>query len=118
MLIVSIGGTTVGGATATNRDGPSTMSDSDLHTLIGQLKAEISRLGPGDEEARVRLQALVTDVEQRLGAVEQDDTDAADEGDEDLMERLRETVERFEVEHPRTTGILNNIMVTLGSMGI
>lgn len=94
------------------------MSDSDLHALIGQLKTEISRLGPGDEEARVRLQALVADVEQRLDTIEQDDADTLEDGDEDLMERLRETVERFEVEHPRTTGILNNIMVTLGSMGI
>lgn len=97
------------------------MSDNDLHALIGQLKTEISRLGPGDEEARVRLQALVADVEQRLGAVERDDADPGhegDEGDEYLMESLREAVERFEVEHPRTTGILNNIMVTLGSMGI
>lgn len=88
------------------------MSDSELHELIGQLKSEIARLGPQDDEARARLRALVAEVEQRLDPAEEDD--AA----EDLMERLRETVERFEVEHPRATGILNNIMVTLGSMGI
>ena len=34
------------------------------------------------------------------------------------MQGLRETVERFEIEHPRATGILNDIMVMLGSMGI
>jgi hypothetical protein len=88
------------------------MSDSELHQLIGQLKSEIARLGPQDDEARARLRALVAEVEQRIDPAEEDDAD------EDLMERLRETVERFEVEHPRATGILNNIMVTLGSMGI
>jgi hypothetical protein len=88
------------------------MSDSELHELIGQLKAEIARLGPEDDEARARLRALVAEVEQRIDPAEEDTAD------EDLMERLRETVERFEVEHPRATGILNNIMVTLGSMGI
>ena len=38
--------------------------------------------------------------------------------DEALMDSLRESVERFEVEHPRATGILNNIMVMLSNMGI
>lgn len=89
------------------------MSNSELHGLIRQLKSEIARLGPGDDEARARLQALVAEVEERIGAAQDDDGD-----DEDLIERLREAVERFEVEHPRATGILNNIMVTLGSMGI
>jgi hypothetical protein len=92
------------------------MSDSELHPPLGQLKSEIARLGPQDDAARARLRALVAEVEQRIDPVEEDD--AGEDLDEDLMERLRETVERFEVEHPRATGILNNIMVTLGSMGI
>ena len=89
------------------------MNNSDLHSLIGQLKSEISRLGPGDDEARARLQSLVAEVEERVVSAQDDDG-----SDEDLIERLREAVERFEVEHPRATGILNNLMVTLGSMGI
>jgi len=89
------------------------MSNSELHSLIRQLKSEIARLGPADGEARARLQALVAEVEERIVSTQDDDG-----SDEDLIERLREAVERFEVEHPRATGILNNIMVTLGGMGI
>ena len=111
MLMASLGGTS-GDAAARIGQGTHGMSDSELHQLIGQLKSEIARLGPEDDEARARLRALVAEVEQRIDPAE------ADDADEDLMERLRETVERFEVEHPRATGILNNIMVTLGSMGI
>ncbi len=88
------------------------MSNEDLPQLIESLKAEIARLDPGDHEARARLEALVADIERRIDA--SDDSMAH----EDLMESLREAVERFEVEHPRTTGIINNIMVMLGSMGI
>lgn len=88
------------------------MSNEDLPQLIESLKAEIARLDPGDHEARARREALVADIERRIDA--SDDSMAH----EDLMESLREAVERFEVEHPRTTGIINNIMVMLGSMGI
>jgi hypothetical protein len=111
MLMASPGDTS-GDAAARIRQGTHGMRDSELHELIGQLKSEIARLGPEDDEARARLRALVAEVEQRIDPAEEDTAD------EDLMERLRETVERFEVEHPRATGILNNIMVTLGSMGI
>lgn len=88
------------------------MSNDELQDLLRRLKAEIAQLGPADEEARVRLESLVSDVERRIGAAEEPGAD------EDLMQGLRETVERFEIEHPRATGILNDIMVMLGSMGI
>ena len=35
-----------------------------------------------------------------------------------VIARLEDAISRFEVEHPRATGILNHIMVTLGNMGI
>ncbi|NIT59402.1 MAG: DUF4404 family protein, partial [Aliifodinibius sp.] len=33
-------------------------------------------------------------------------------------DELKEAINRFETEHPRTTAILNDIMVTLSNMGI
>ncbi len=88
------------------------MSNDDLATLIEELKREIDRLDRGDREARERLGSLVADIERRI--------DSADDSvqHEDLMEGMREAIERFEVEHPRATGVINNIMVMLGSMGI
>ena len=91
------------------------MSQDDLHALLDQLRAEIDSLGEDDDAAaRERLGALVTDLERRL-----EEPDHAElESHEDFVDSIRETVERLEVEYPRATGILNNIMVTLGSMGI
>ena len=88
------------------------MSHEDLHALVRQLKTEIAGLRDEDGEARERLQALVDDLDRRI-----DDEDTGGE-DEELMDSLRESVERFEVEHPRATGIINNILVTLGNIGI
>ena len=88
------------------------MSHVELKELVNRLKAEIASLESQDQEARTRLQSLITDLEARLAA------EASDNGDEDLMDSLRESVERFEVEHPRATGIINQIMIMLGNMGI
>lgn len=107
MLTSSPGGTSV--VARQLRQGVISMSENDLHALIGQLKSEIAQLGPEDHDTRARLESLVTEVEQRI---------EASDGDDALIERLRDAVERFEVEHPRATGILNNIMVTLGNIGI
>ena len=90
------------------------MSHEDLQQLITELKAEIDALGENDQAARERLAALVADLERRL----EDPQDADLESHDAFMDGIRETVERFEVEHPRATGVLNNIMVALGSMGI
>jgi len=88
------------------------MSHDELHALVQQLKSEIAGLRSDDDEARERLQALVSDLDRRID----DEDDGAE--DEALMASLRESVDRFEVEHPRATGIINNILVMLGNIGI
>jgi len=90
------------------------MSNDQLHELIAQLRKEIDGLGADDAAARERLDGLVAELERRLADPDSEDLEAP----EDFMETLRETVERFEVEHPRATGIVNNILVTLGNLGI
>lgn len=89
------------------------MSRDELTELVMRLKAEVAVLQSSDVEARARLEALIADLEARIA-----DDAGGDDDDDDLLDSLRESVERFEVEHPRTTGILNEIMVMLGSMGI
>ena len=96
-----------------NDDGRTqTVSRDELTDLVARLKTEIAALEPSDQEARTRLQSLIADLETRLADATEDDDDEA------LMDSLRESVERFEVEHPRATGIINEIMVMLGNMGI
>jgi hypothetical protein len=88
------------------------MSHDELTALVKELKEEMASLDSTDQETRVRLQSLVSSLEARVAE------DAPGENDDDLLDSLRDSVERFEVEHPRATGIINQIMVMLGNMGI
>jgi hypothetical protein len=88
------------------------MTQTDLKSLVHQLQDEIAELDAGDEDARARLQALVDTLDARLAGK------VSEEEDADLIDSLRESVERFEVEHPQATGLINQIMVTLGNIGI
>ncbi|MDX1434975.1 MAG: DUF4404 family protein [Gammaproteobacteria bacterium] len=88
------------------------MSQESLRESLDALRAEVDKLESGDREARRRLDALIADIETRLAAP------ANAEQHETLVENIRDTITEFEVSHPRTTGILNHIMVTLANMGI
>lgn len=88
------------------------MNQDELNQLVRELKDEVAELDSADEETRTRLQSLVDTLEARLAG------ETSEEHHADLVDTLRENVERFEVEHPRATGIINQIMVTLSNMGI
>jgi hypothetical protein len=88
------------------------MPDPSLRELIDQLHREIQRLSPDEVEAKARLYALIEDLETKI---EHPDDE---EHHDTVVESVQEAVRQFEVEHPRTSGILNHIMVVLGNMGI
>ncbi len=88
------------------------MSKSELHEPLERLRTEIGKLGDEDEAIRQRMKRLVTDLERRLESSEEAEQEAH------LVDGLRQNVERFEVEHPRLTAVLNQIMVELSNMGI
>lgn len=77
-----------------------------------QLRAEIEKVDSADEKTRRKLEQLVADIEAELEKAEEDEVHHG------LIDDLRETINHFEAEHPRTTAILNDIMVTLSNMGI
>ncbi len=88
------------------------MSRGELHEPLERLQAEIEKLGDDDEEIKRRMARLVADLERRAEGSEEL------EHEPQLIEVLRHNIERFEVEHPRLTGVLNQIMVELSNMGI
>jgi hypothetical protein len=88
------------------------MTHDELRDLVRQLHAEIDALRPEDGQARERLDQLVGDIEQRL----EGEVNAAHQ--EPLADRVQDAIEEFERDHPRATGILNHIMMTLSNMGI
>lgn len=87
------------------------MSIEKISASLDLLRAEIANLKVEDAASRDRLDALVSELENQL--VEPDRIGAAP-----VDESVKELIEHFEVEHPRITGILNDLMVTLSGMGI
>jgi len=86
------------------------MSEQQLREQLEHLRALVNEIGAQRPDALERLNRLVSDIEDRLadrGAARPDATDA-----------VREAIRHFEVEHPRATAVLNDIMVTLSNMGI
>ncbi len=88
------------------------MSSEDLTALAERLRAEIDNLDEAGPEALERLSALHAELEQRLAHPREDNQD------ETFIESLKAGIETFEVEHPRATGILNQVLQTLSNMGI
>lgn len=87
------------------------MSKEKIAASIESLRAEIDKLEVEDATAKTRLDALVVELEKQLDK-------PGDAGASGLDESVKELVEHFEVAHPRITGILNDLMVTLSGMGI
>ena len=88
------------------------MSDEQLRKSLDELRSELAKLEAEEARVRERLDTLIAGVE----------TQIAEPGDathhQSLVQELRNSISEFEVSHPRTTAILNEIMVTLGNMGI
>ena len=92
--------------------GRKTMTEQQINDALEELRREIEKLDIGDQETKERLADLVESIEQRMtpGVVDEDQPD--------LIVEMNEAVTQFEVEHPRITGILNDIMMALSSSGI
>ncbi len=79
-----------------------------LRDQLRQLLQALQAL-PVEHEQRAKLEALVADIESQLGSVDDDGS---------LLEQVETAVSAFEAEHPRIAAILNNIIVTLGNIGV
>ncbi|GMQ96077.1 MAG: hypothetical protein BMS9Abin14_576 [Gammaproteobacteria bacterium] len=88
------------------------MPDEKLRRSLEDLRSELARLEDQEAQVRERLSALISGVETRLEKPE----DAAHH--QSLVQDLRQSISEFEVSNPGATAILNEIMVTLGNMGI
>ena len=87
------------------------MTDN-LKDTLQSLRAEIEKLGEGEQESKVRLEKLVEDIETKINNPE--DTDHHS----NLVRDVKDSVTHFEVSHPTVTGFLNDIMIALSNMGI
>lgn len=87
------------------------MSKKDLNLLLEELRLELTEL-KSDSLLREEVVRLINEIEQQL----QLDQDSKEE--KSLADRIRSLIGRFEVEHPRLTNILSEIMNKLSNIGI
>jgi hypothetical protein len=87
------------------------MSHSKLKQSLQSLQTEIAELKSISSTERKELELILRNIRQTLDSDENIDSS-------DLQESLNSAIVRLEAAHPRLTAVLNDIMVTLGNMGI
>ncbi len=87
------------------------MNEQELRGQLDELATAIENM-PAAEAQKAQLQTLIDNIESQL-------SDAVVDGEpESLAEQVENMVSGFESDHPTVAGILNNVMVTLTSMGV
>ncbi len=84
------------------------MNEQHLREQLQRLSAELNAL-PLDAEKSQEIAALIADIELQLNEGIADDS---------LVDQVEAAISSFEAEHPRIAAILNNIVTTLGNIGV
>jgi seryl-tRNA synthetase len=87
------------------------MAEKEVSEALFNLRSEIERIEGRSPELKAKLEGLLDELEDNLEATE-------DENHLHLVEDMKEAISQFEVEHPRLTGIVNELMVALSNLGI
>ncbi len=94
------------------------MKNSDeLQLRLNHLRTELNETGELDEISRQKLQALVADVERGVVHLKQQEA-TAEATAAPLRERIAAAMTDFEVEHPRLSASLSQLVDQLAMMGI
>jgi SMC interacting uncharacterized protein involved in chromosome segregation len=88
------------------------MSKEDLQKTLERLRAEVSSLHEDAGPVKDRVNSLITDLEHQL----QDLDNAGHRAT--MRNRVATLIEEVEAEHPAITGMLEQIMTALTSIGI
>ncbi len=87
------------------------MDDKQLQEQIVQLREAVEALSASEAD-KEKLAGLVSELEGQVSEPLLVDSNQS------LVEQVDAMVSSFERDHPTASGILNNIMVTLTSMGV
>ncbi len=88
------------------------MPEKKIRDDIEKLRTEIKNLSADEDTPKEKLEILLQDIESGL------ETEMQNKKQSELLVGLKESVNHFETEHPRTTAIINDIMMALSNMGI
>jgi hypothetical protein len=89
------------------------MTDQNLRELLEKLHQELEKTEAVDEKGNEMLRHLDADIRSLLKR-----SGAKAETDETMLERLQDTIDHFEVTHPRLTTMLSQMMTILSNAGI
>jgi len=90
------------------------MDKQEFREQLQRLHEKLQRLGAADESDRVLLQQLSTDIQTLLEHKEDYERHHYDT----LGDRLRETIEKIEADHPNVTLLMGQIADALAKIGI
>jgi rubrerythrin len=88
------------------------MSDEKLHQLLNQVHEQLQQQDTIDGESQALLQQVLTDINAASGL------DSTGDISQDLSERIEQQAVEFEQAHPTLSGVLRQIMDTLGRIGV
>lgn len=88
------------------------MTEKNLTQLLEQLRHELSSAQAVDDKGRELLRALNADIQNLL-----DRSDDAESND-NLLDRLQDTIDHFETSHPTLTAALSQMLNSLSNAGI
>lgn len=88
------------------------MSDEKLHQLLNQVHEQLKQQDSIDGESQALLQQVLTDIKAASGS------DSTDDIPQDLSDRIEQQAVEFEQAHPTLSGVLRQIMDTLGRIGV
>jgi len=86
------------------------MTGNKLHELLQQLHSELEQAGTLSDGERKELLRIGDDIQKLIGKPETEQ--------QPIRNRLREAMDRFEVEHPAITAALSQLLNTLSNAGI
>ena len=88
--------------------------DQEFHRDIDRLHREIEKLHPSDDEEKKVIERLRYDLDELIEIADQN----PETRDESVIDRLYDSVERFEVKNPELTKALKQVLDLLSAAGI
>jgi hypothetical protein len=87
------------------------MNDLKIRELLQQLHEELERADAVDEKGRALLREVSADINNLLDR-------SGEPTDESMLKRIQETIDHLEIEHPKLTMALSEMMNILNNAGI
>ena len=90
------------------------MSSNDLSNSLRNLQGKLKEAGEIDEESRNLLKNLLDDIHRIID----NDSDKTEAESKNLIERLKEAAEEFELSHPEVASSINTVINGLSNFGL